>query len=256
VTGDPNYFSISALLCAPIAFYLLGTRQPRWERYFCIGSLFLILVALTLAASRGALLGIVTASTLMVWRSPRRLRSLLLAGSLLVPLMVFTPASPLDRLLNPTQGDQQSSDFRTLLFDAGLRMLTEHPLRGVGIGNFKPFVKLFSTEELEMLAHNSYVEVAAELGIPGLFLFLAILFSTLRTLRRVHRDRKLSPPLLRQAALGLETGLLATCVSLFFLSAYNQKLFWLFILLSMCLSSLSKAISEPAKAEPEETLGG
>ena len=249
VSGDPNYFSVSALLCLPVAFYLLGTRQARWERSFCIASLVVMLVALTLAASRGALLGIVAGSLLMVWRSPRRLRSLLLVGSVLLPLMLLTPASPLDRLLHPTHSDQESSDIRTILWDAGLNMISEHPLRGIGAGNFKHLVKRFTTEDIEFIAHNTYVELGAELGLPGLLLFLAVLFATFRTLRQVQRDPS-SSLLVRQASLGLEAGLLTTAVALFFVSAYYQKLLWLFIFLSMCLPSLREQSSDAGAGLP------
>src|SRR5262245_37392952 len=58
VTGDPNYFSVSALLCIPLAVFLLGRAgQPRWERRFCLAAIAVTLIALTLAASRGGFLG-------------------------------------------------------------------------------------------------------------------------------------------------------------------------------------------------------
>src|SRR5256712_13698545 len=58
VTGDPNYYSISALLCVPLAIYLLRTEQPRWERWFCIGSIVGTGLGLTFAASRGGFVGL------------------------------------------------------------------------------------------------------------------------------------------------------------------------------------------------------
>jgi len=62
VTGDPNYYSISALLCVPLAIYLLRTGQPAWERWFCIGSIVVTVLGLTLAASRGGFLGMAVGS--------------------------------------------------------------------------------------------------------------------------------------------------------------------------------------------------
>ncbi len=49
-----------------LAFSVFRTDQPRWERWFCLGSIGLILVGLILAASRGALIGLTAASLLAV----------------------------------------------------------------------------------------------------------------------------------------------------------------------------------------------
>ena len=46
VTGDANYFTLSALLCLPVALYLLDNpRQARWERRFCIASIVVTMIA-------------------------------------------------------------------------------------------------------------------------------------------------------------------------------------------------------------------
>jgi O-antigen ligase len=38
------------------------------------------------------------------------------------------------------------------------------------------------------VAHNSYIEVAAELGIAGFVAYLVLIFAPLRSLRRIERD--------------------------------------------------------------------
>ena len=50
-------------------------------------------------------------------------------------------------------------------------MIRAQPLTGIGTGNFKAL-----SGKLGGVAHNTYIEIAAELGIPGLALFGAILF--------------------------------------------------------------------------------
>jgi Na+/H+ antiporter NhaD/arsenite permease-like protein len=41
----------------------------------------------------------------------------------------------------------------------------------------------------EQVAHNSYLEIAAELGIAGLAAYLLLIFTPLRSLRRIQRER-------------------------------------------------------------------
>ena len=86
VTGDPNFFSASALLCLPLAFaWTIGSR-PRWERLYCGVCLFIGLSGIMVSASRWAFLGLCpawpccSALSLRVgpgsWRRPPRLPSL------------------------------------------------------------------------------------------------------------------------------------------------------------------------------------
>ncbi len=249
VTGDPNYYSVSALLCLPLAFYLLRTDQPRWERWFCLGSIGLILVGLILAASRGALIGLTAASLLAVGRSQHRGRNFLLLLVVLLPLMAFAPSSPFSRLLSPDYSDHRSTERRVALLEEGLKMIQAQPLTGIGTGNFKAF-----SGTLAGVAHNTYVEVAAELGVPGITFFAAVLVLTITTLARVQRvTRNCGATLIYHAAEGIQTGLVGACVAIFFLSAETQKLFWLMIFVTMCLPSL--ATEELTRARSFRSIG-
>ena len=252
VVGDSNYFTISALVCLPLAFYFMLERPPRWERCFCLGCLVLTSVGVTLGASRGGALGLVAGFLFAVWRSRRRVRNLALGSVLLVPLSLMAPSSPVRRFLQPSFGDKESVVARTTAWKVGLRMIQAHPLMGVGLGNFKPLMPRYADPgtKVSTIAHNTYVELAAETGLPSLLVFLAILFFSLRTLERVRRAALRSgQALLWQAVLGIQAGLVGYAVASFFVSAEYQKLFWLMVFLSMCLQSLT---TRPARALTNE----
>jgi O-antigen ligase len=249
VTGDPNYYSISALLCVPLAIYLLRTTRSVWERRFCIAATVLTLLGLTFAASRGGFLGMTAAALFMVWRSPRRHRNFWLAAAVILPLMLVTPASPLKRLLSPDWNDQHAADERTLLAVAGLNMVANYPLTGVGAGNFKAFVFQFGDVTEEHIAHNTYVSVAAEMGIPGFLLFVAVVVATMRSLERVRRSTRLNgPPLIHQAACGMQAGFVAYLVAIFFVTAETHRLFWMMVFLSVILSELAARAPESSRS--------
>jgi O-antigen ligase len=243
VVGDPNYFTAMACLCAPLAFYLLLKRRAPRERQFYLGCLVLTLVAATLGASRGGFLGLATAFLFVIWHSRHRLRNIALVSLLLVPLSLFSSTSPLHRFLAPTRSDQQSSEERLVAWRAGWRMIQAHPWAGVGLGNFKPMMLQYrdpGTND-DTMAHNNYVEIAAELGLPGLAVYLAILVCTYHTLTQVRRTTlRASARLVRHAALGMQASLLGYAVASFFMSAEYIKLFWLIVFLSMCLPSLRR----------------
>ncbi len=251
VVGDANYFCVSAVLCLPIAFYLLLGRQRLLERLYCLGCLLLTLAAVAFSASRGGLLGLLVSFFFAVWHSRRRMRNFVLVMCLFIPMVAFSPTSPLRRLLRPNYSAQQSTENHKQILVAGLRMIVAHPLVGVGLGNFKLRMSSYADPDLQQqfIAHNAYLEVAAEMGLPALIVFVSILFFTFRTLSQLRaRLAKSEPTLVLRAVQGIQAGLAGSCISLFFVSGQYQKLNWFIIFLVMCLPPLEKAASEGEKA--------
>jgi O-antigen ligase len=241
VTGDPNFFALSAVLCLPIAVILGQERTVRWERLFYLGCSVITLVAMMLASSRGGFLGLVVSGVVIVWYSRDRVRKLLIGSLVVGPMVLLAPNSPLMRLLWPDRSDQGSTDIHIALLVAGFRMFSDHPWTGIGVGNFKLRVRDYLDRgfDVEAIAHNTYMEVGAELGIVGLVVLAGILFFTFRTLGQIRRgtDRG-RDPFLHATARAMEAGLAGGCVALFFVTALHTRLLWFIIILAMCLPSL------------------
>jgi len=196
---------------------------------------------------------------LIALRSRRPLCNTLVVTTVLLLVSVLSPVSPLQRLLNPSKVDQRSAEARTMVWAAGLRMFMSNPLAGIGLGNYKAQVVFFRVPNQPLadgaiahVAHNTYVEILAEMGLMGLVAFLAMLVTTFSGLERVqHRTAKGGPVLVNRAALGLQAGLLAFAVAAFFVSAQYQKLFWLMLFLSMGLPVLARRTAAGLRARPE-----
>jgi O-antigen ligase len=246
VTDDPNYFTLIAVLWLPLAFYLARGAGSRWERFFSWGCCMTTLLATTLAASRGGFLGLVASLLFIVGRTRQRARNFALLSLLVAPLIFFAPSSPLKRFSKPTHSDEEATENRVIVWKAGWRMFQAHPLVGVGLDAFVKNVLKYETDAPKpvwSLAHNTYLQVAAELGLLGLLPFLGILFSTYRTLGDVLRRSSLSgPPLLGLAATAMQAGLVAWMVSAFFISGL-QRTFWLLVALTISLACLQTRIS-------------
>ena len=78
---------------------------------------------------------------------------------------------------------------RKLMVDKGLEIFQEHPVFGIGPNNFNNYdSKLSTLKDYDRLkgqneeffnsrsAHNSYVQLLSELGLPGLLLMMSMLF--------------------------------------------------------------------------------
>ena len=252
ITGDSNYFAESCLTFLPFAvFSVLENGTVRWVRWFCGGCLAVMLPAFLLSGSRGGFVGLCAAALFVVARSKTNKLRLLAVGCVLVPLALFTPGSPLERFINPTHGDTEGANNRTIVWKAGLRMIADHPILGVGAGNFKPMTRKYADVKnpYVSMAHNTYLEMLAELGIVGFAFFIATLVAAYRSLERTHQaTRGKGPAMINQAARGLQAGLVGCCVSIFFLSGQYQKLFWLIIFLSAALPPLALQASRREKA--------
>jgi O-antigen ligase len=257
VVGDPNYFTVNVLLFIPTTLLMAQQPRPRWQRWFCLGCFIVTLFGVWVTASRGGFLGTVACALCLIWRSKQRVRNLALIAVGFVLVTAFSPNSPIQRFRHPTAGDDQSADTHVALMHAGIRMMLTHPLLGVGLDNFRKSVRdyvatdeMMKMDRVNRVAHNSYVEIGAEMGIPALLSFLGIIFFSLRTLGQVaQRAKSLGIPQLTQLAYGLQAGLLGSSVSIFFVSGEYEKMYWVSLFLTMCLPPLvEQAEREQRKA--------
>ena len=259
VVGDPNYFAVSTLLCIPIAYYLGTEGYYRWQRIYCNGCLLLTLLAMVLGGSRGGFLGLLVAMIVGFAKSRNRLAKLAVAMIVLVPLLIVAPASPLQRIFHPDWGSERSVTNHMAAWLAGLQMIRTHPLFGVGLGNFKLIMPSYlpKNEWVISIAHNTYIEIAAEMGIPALFVFISILMFSYLALGRVYKKTATNgPQLLNLASVAIQTGLAGYGVAAFFLSAEYQKFLWLMVFLSAAIPYLQKTSAvqdlafQPVKRTP------
>jgi O-antigen ligase len=240
VAGDSNYFAANAILALALAYYLLRTKQSIWEKAYCLGCVFVTALAFVVSGSRGGFVALCVCGLFVFLRSKKKLR-LALAVLLFLPVLVFSSTSPLHRILHPAYGETSSNAAHEVLFKAGLKIFLKHPVAGVGLGNFKPTMDSMGLFQKRggFMAHDVYVEYAAELGIIGFLLFVGILVSVYHSLERVRKlAMRYDDEFFFGVTSGMQTGLLGFCVASFFLSAEYQKTFWILIFLSASVPSL------------------
>jgi O-antigen ligase len=255
--GDGNYFSITAALCLPFAFLMMLHSKKPWERLFHGACLALSLFGVTLCQSRGGTLAMAAAFLYLVARTRRRVRNLILLTAVVVPLMILSPSSPLRRFFHPDWTDKLSTEYHITAWKVGLRMIEIHPLFGIGLGNFKPMMHWYSPPGTpwSTIAHNSFLEVAAELGLPALGVFIGILVFTYRSLGGAGRQARIAGDrMMYLAALGLQAGFVGYLVGACSISAEYTKLFWLVIFLSMCLPHVLSVRRTPQRAKGGSSL--
>jgi O-antigen ligase len=257
VAGDPNVFSASAVTVLPIMVaFALG--QNGWKRAFSVGCLLLTLIAFLLAESRGGFIALVVLVVLQL-RDARHRGKLIVVALVILALFLVSPVSPIDRLLHPTYSDTESSDARLQLWSIAFRIIADHPIVGVGLWQFAPYLIKYLPPGVDLgfhVPHNTYLEVAVELGIVGLALFLAMFFFTFLNLYRIRKAAKrLGDAFMYSLSTAIGNGLVGFMIAAFFLSAMHAKVFWFSIFLSTCLPAfLAKASLKTPKVRENAPL--
>lgn len=244
---DPNTFAATVLVGVPFFFYAFLYEPRRIVRLLAFGGFALANLAIVYSFSRGGAIGLAAVSVMYAWgerhRWSRRTWTRL-AGIGAVALLALLPVVPreyADRLASFKDWRRDDSLQRRGLYVVfGGEILAKHPLTGVGAGAF-PYVmdteyrlrfpKRLREEHGELhrgrAAHNMYVEIASETGLPGLAAFGALLLATWRSLRRKRRQLEADgPPELWRFARSAEVGYFGFLVTSLFLSSEYEKYLW------------------------------
>ena len=140
----------------------------------------------------------------------------------------------------------------------GREMIGENPLLGAGPGTFplhyaqSGYAKAFSAElvnpELYRRAHNTYLEIFAEMGIPAGMVFMLLIIAGLGNFRRARQGflQQQNRPA-ADLAVHLGLGLLSIALFMLFLSTPNHKYLWMFLALSSVVRQQAEAVQTHGK---------
>lgn len=252
--GDPNELAAALIVGLALAAGLMLSRgrSPALR----LGGLLVIpfcAAGVFMSLSRGgliALIALLLAGPFLAGRWRPAMAGLLVlvvaSGFLYFTQIASLPARERVTATNGGSG-------RTDLWTVGLRMVHAHPVGGVGVGNF-PAVSadyvlqpgLITRSELifstaPKVTHNTYLEVLAEMGFPGLFLLLGIIGISLACALRAARLWS------RRGAVGMEAlarsvllGLIGLLVADFFISEMYGKLLWTMLALGPVMLAIAR----------------
>jgi len=258
---EANYLATILVLLVPVAFAFASLQRVSSRRWLWIGAGVTLVVMIVLTGSRGGFLGLIAAGVLFVYRR----RGLGAAAAVMLLLVIGVLALPTElstRAMATLSGDttqlpaelEASNRAHVGLFWAALRMISDSPILGVGPLNFKDLSTLYTGLEQANMAHNMFLEIAAEMGLPVLAVFVVLLGSAFSALGRTTRLRG-GPAAAELAtwAEGLRSGLTGYVVAGCFISAEYEKILWISIFLSIVVADLARRHRAALAAEAEPT---
>ncbi|MFP3939168.1 MAG: O-antigen ligase family protein [Thermoanaerobaculia bacterium] len=152
-------------------------RRRGWSGAWRWGALAAINAALLCSYTRSAWVALVAALTLLVLiRAPRWLLAYPVAA---VVLALLAPAPMVDRMRSITDLDDPSNRDRLSMAQAGLTMVADRPLVGLGPEMVRDLYPRYRVEtavrDRVPHLHNSFLHLAAERGLPELASYLALM---------------------------------------------------------------------------------
>jgi hypothetical protein len=224
--GNPNDLALHLVTMIPLAFGLfLHTRRKLVKPLYAM-CMFLMVGGVIATFSRGGFLGLIGGGAVLAWklgRGNRALTVVLLVGAL-IALIALAPGEYASRLGSITGGGDASSHSRRELLIRSVVVALRHPLLGIGMGNFH-IVGIG-----EAVSHNAYTQVAAEMGMAAMIIYIMFMVVPVRRLRLIEREtydaRRTSR--IYYLSVAMQASLVAYMISSFFGSvAYQYYVYYL-----------------------------
>jgi O-antigen ligase len=196
IYSNANDLAFAIVLSLPFCLAFLVSSKGVFRKLFWFGGILIMLAALFLTASRAGFIDLVISGVVCLWHfgvKGRRFH-LIIAAAFTVTVLMITLGGKLESRFEAMSGDAPnvmgaygSYEVRKALIGKAFEAIGRYPILGIGAYNFMTY----GGEWKEV--HMTYLQIAAEGGIPVLILYLMFFARGFRNLRLLLRMRDLDP---------------------------------------------------------------
>ena len=253
VSGAPGWFKdsgdlgIEMIIFTSLATAFVLALKHHWGRY---KKLFFYMLPITglitiiATTSRGAQLGIVATGIWFLVKNPKGFK--VIAGILVVAFLFYSILP--EKMLAEYQsaGEDRTSQNRLALWRAGGEMVRDNPIIGAGYYNWQDYCNFVNpygvgTKNYCQVAHNTYVTAAAEIGIVGIIIYLALmLFILVQNARTRANAERSKNKFIWYIAHGLDGGVIGFSVATIFYSVLFYPMLYVQLAMAVALNEISK----------------
>lgn len=269
--GDANFWGRVLVLGLPFALSLTQMAGRASARLGWLAAAAAICGGIVLTGSRGALLAAFLVGVIWALLAGGRWAKAVLFAPVVGALALFVPGvgSRLATLSLLGTSDSlevvdPSLEGRLAAQQVALEVLVDHPVLGVGPGNFlavtEGYLSRLGLDTLPLAPHNQYLEAAAEGGLLGLTAWLLVLGGGfLVALRARLLARSGGPAVAREAPLPLSNAVLAAlagwAVASVFLHLATFRTLLFVIALGAALDIRARRQAEELRLQPDPEQG-
>lgn len=263
--GDPNYFAAALMPALALALGLAAALESPARRFWALAASVPLVLGVAASQSRGALVAAAVMALAALVLFPEKRRALIAGLCTLAAvggLYFALDQSAWNRITTDRYGGSGRQD----LWLVASRVARDHPVIGVGLGNFEVVSPSYVREPGRLTyvsgilrgqePHNVYLAMLAEAGIIGLLLFVAVpgacLVLALRASRRYARAGMRGMSILARASCVALIGAMTTS---FFLPNAADKRAWVLMGIAAGLAHASCRVrTRPAAAHPTPVI--
>lgn len=253
--SDNNSFALVLNMTLPLLLGIVIAERQRILKVVAAAMAALSVLTIFFTFSRGGLLTFCVVGPMLIWRSRQRwlitvLLILAVAGLLLVVPESFTSEYMARASTINDYREDGSAQGRLNAWVTSWRVFLDYPIVGVGPNNLAAvFFRYSPLQDRFRVAHNAYLQLLAECGLPALLLFLAALGFSLWRLDRL-RKAPWVPAWAEVYARMLQISIVAYMVGSMFLNTAYSELIYHLIALSVCLEVIAHQETAEAAAAP------
>ena len=241
---DPNDFALFLTICLPFIYSTILEQNSTKFNYIWKGFLHILgFAVIILTGSRGGFAAFLICTFLVIKHLGLRISIKIYTVPTIILLVAFTyifyseQFARISGIVNLEEDYNITSEQgRLAIWKRGTRLLIENPILGTGIGTYATADGTLTPGGRWMTAHNSFLQIGVELGIPAMFIFIMILKSSYKKMRKISK----SNVSISIAAKEVNIAIIAYIAGGMFLSWAYAHILFLILGLSASLANLTR----------------
>lgn len=263
--GNPNDMALNMVAFLPLAVVAALRRQRPVLRAIAMVGIPFIVGAIVFSKSRGGLVGLVAMLAVLLYQL-RRVRpgvaALVVAATFAaVPMLPDSFTERMSSIVNPEEDPTGSREARKRLLREGYQAFLENPVFGLGAGQFKNY-NPDGRQERWRETHNAVLQVASEMGIGGVIVFVIVVGSgfaavlrtgtALRRARTRRRARAPDPARAGREPMELYAAAMAASLAGWFMAAMFASVayYWTFYIVLGLATAVRDVVRQELPGEP------
>jgi putative inorganic carbon (HCO3(-)) transporter len=234
--GNSNYLALFMVLTIFLSLTLMAFYRSVWQRAILLSLAGGAGYVFFRANSRGASFALAIGLLFLWFISKARIKNAVLGLVLVGCGSLLAPQSYWDRLNTVAHYEEdRSATDRLDLWQIALKLIGEHPVLGVGPDNFT----LYAPNS----PHDAYLQIASEVGVPALLVYITTLLAGLCAVWRVRRFSTREPQSFSYydaAYKGTFCCLLAIVIQGFTTGLAHREFVYALVTLSFCVEGLAE----------------
>jgi O-antigen ligase len=270
--GETNRFAQTMLMLIPLGIFRVAGERSLTLRTIAAALTVVLTLGVVLSFSRGGAVGLAALVIALPVLRLIRWRYVLFLFAMVAVILAALPqyANRVGSIVAATGLDSSGATAvdnsllsRATETLAAALVVVDHPVIGVGPAMF-PFyyeqyahtVGLLVRNDVEREAHNLYLGIGAELGVPGLVVFLIIALVTVRMLLKARRASIRRRPDLERLATPFLLALMTYYVTGMFLHLSFGRFYWIMLAIAGAAALVTlRETAADGEADPAEPAG-